>query len=151
MMHTYFSSVANTVDENANADDIDEEMVLKNWASFTDCINKINNTDAENAKDLDLVISMYNSLMYSNNPMDTSSLIIHRFDVEIARGKFEEITSILKGELMLSTLIQCGYLDMDSTFKINKISMSSPRGFFYIVSTSNWPNFCTGCFHSIIF
>ena len=97
-MHTYFSSVANTVDENASADDIDEEMVLKNWASFTDCINKINNTDAENAKDLDLVISMYNSLMYSNNPMDTSSLIIHRFDVEIARGKFEEITSILKGE-----------------------------------------------------
>ena len=50
MMHTCFSSVANTVDENANADDIDEEMVLKNWASFTDCINKINNTDAEMQK-----------------------------------------------------------------------------------------------------
>ena len=32
------------------------------------------------------------------NPMDTSSLIRHRFDVEIPRGKFVEITSILKGE-----------------------------------------------------
>ena len=147
-MHTYFSSVANTVDENASADDIDEEMVLKNWASFTDCINKINNTDAENAKDLDLVISMYNSLMYSNNPMDTSSLIIHRFDVEIARGKFEEIRSILKGE---STWKLWHQFDVDSTFKIDEISMSSPRGFFYVVSASNQRNFCTRCFHSIIF
>ena len=31
-------------------------------------------------------------------PMDTSSSIHHRFDVEIPRGKFVEITSILKGE-----------------------------------------------------
>ena len=34
----------------------------------------------------------------STNPMDTSSSIHHRFDVEIQRGKFVEITSILKGE-----------------------------------------------------
>ena len=33
-------------------------------------------------------------------PMDTSSSIRHRFDVEIPRGKFVEITSILKGESM---------------------------------------------------
>ena len=31
-------------------------------------------------------------------PMDTSSSIRHRFDIEIPRGKFVEITSILKGE-----------------------------------------------------
>ena len=31
-------------------------------------------------------------------PMDSSSSIRHRFDVEIPRGKFVEITSILKGE-----------------------------------------------------
>ena len=31
-------------------------------------------------------------------PMDTSSLICHRFDVEIPHGKLVEITSILKGE-----------------------------------------------------
>ena len=31
-------------------------------------------------------------------PMDTSSLIRHQFDVEIPRGQFVEITSILKGE-----------------------------------------------------
>ena len=32
------------------------------------------------------------------SPMDTSSSIRHRFDVEIPHGKFVEITSILKGE-----------------------------------------------------
>ena len=32
------------------------------------------------------------------NPMDTSSSIRHRFDIEILRGKFIKITSILKDE-----------------------------------------------------
>ena len=31
-------------------------------------------------------------------PMDTSSLIFHRFDIDIPHGKFVEISSILKGE-----------------------------------------------------
>ena len=40
----------------------------------------------------------YRSILYSpcTFPMDTSSSIRHRFDVEIPRGKFVEITSILK-------------------------------------------------------
>ena len=36
--------------------------------------------------------------MFAYNPMDTSSLIRHRFSVEIPRGKFVEISSILKGK-----------------------------------------------------
>ena len=73
--------------------------------------------------------------------MGTSSSIRHRFDVEIPRGKLVEISSILKGEstwkveIMTSTRRQS--FDMDSTFKIDEISMSSPGGFFYVVSTSN--------------
>ena len=51
-------------------------------------------------------------------------------------------------EIMAS--IRRGYFDVDSTFKIDEISMSSPRGFFYVVSTSNRRNFCTRCFYSII-
>ena len=81
-------------------------------------------------------------------PMDTSSSIRHRFDVEIPRGKFVESTSILKGE---STWKLWHRFDVISTFKINEMSMSSPRGFFSVVSTSNGRNFCTRCFHSIYF
>ena len=52
----------------------------------------------------------------------------------------------------------CGNYDIDLTwkfrrgftFKIDKISITSPRGFFYVVSTSNRRNFCTRCFHCII-
>ena len=43
-------------------------------------------------------ISKYKNIFAKGYPMDTSSSIRHRFDVEISRGKFVEITSILKGE-----------------------------------------------------
>ena len=38
------------------------------------------------------------SFLYTHFPMDTSSSNRLQFDVEISRGKFVEITSILKGE-----------------------------------------------------
>ena len=46
----------------------------------------------------------------------------------------------------IMTSIQREYFDVDSTFKIDDLSMSSPRGFFHVVSTSNRRNFCTPCF-----
>ena len=49
------------------------------------------------------------------------------------------------------TLIRGGYFDIDSTFKIDEILMSSPREFFYVILMSNRRNFCAPCFHSIIF
>ena len=43
-------------------------------------------------------LSFDTKLFKKKKSMDTSSSIRHRFDVEIPRGKFVEITSILKGE-----------------------------------------------------
>ena len=80
--------------------------------------------------------------------MYTSSSIRHRFDVKVPSGKFVEITSILKGESTWNLLHR---FDVDSAFKIDEISMSSPRGFFYVVSTSNRRNFCTRYFHFLTF
>ena len=37
----------------------------------------------------------------------------------------------------IMTSIQRGNFNVDSTFKIDEISISSPRGFFYVVSTLN--------------
>ena len=51
----------------------------------------------------------------------------------------------------IMTSIRRGYFDVDSTFKIDEISTSSPRGFFYVVSTSNWRNVRTCCFHFLTF
>ena len=42
-------------------------LAFKNNAPFTNCISKINNVLIDNAKDLDIVMSMYNLLEYSKN------------------------------------------------------------------------------------
>ena len=65
-----------------------------------------------------------------------SSWKLHRFERRI---HVEIMTSIRRGNF-----------DVDSTFKIDKISMGFPRGFFYVVSTLNRCNFFTCCFHCII-
>ena len=44
-----------------------KKLVFKNNASFINCIFKINGTKIDNAKDLDVVMPMYNSLEYSKN------------------------------------------------------------------------------------
>ena len=42
-------------------------MVFKNFAPFTNGINKINNTQIDNAEYIDIVMPMYNLIEYSNN------------------------------------------------------------------------------------
>ena len=73
--------------------------------------------------------------------MDTSLSICHQLGIETLRGNFVEISSILIGETMTS--IRRGNFNMDSIFKIDEISISFPRGFFYTVSMSNRRNFFT--------
>ena len=45
----------------------DQKVIFKNCGSFTDCINEINNTQVDNTKDLDVVMSMYNLIKCSDN------------------------------------------------------------------------------------
>ena len=42
-------------------------MIFKNCAPSTNCISKINNTEADNAEYIDIVMSMYNLIEYSGN------------------------------------------------------------------------------------
>ena len=64
------------------------------------------------------------------------------------RGNYIDFERRIHVEIMTS--IRRGNFDVDSTFKIDKISMGFPRGFFYVVSTLNRCNFFTRCFHYII-
>ena len=54
------------------ADERDKEVVFKNCAPFTNCISEINNTQVDNAKDIDIVMPMYNLIEYSDNYAKTS-------------------------------------------------------------------------------
>ena len=51
----------------ANANNTYKKVVFKNCAPFTKCISEINNKQADNAKDIDIVMPMYNLIEYSNN------------------------------------------------------------------------------------
>ena len=47
-------------DAATQADERDKEVTFKNCAPFTKCISRINNTDIDNAHDIDIVMPMYN-------------------------------------------------------------------------------------------
>ena len=49
------------------ADERDKGVVFKNCAPFINCISEINNTQIDNAKDIDIVMPMYNLIEYSDN------------------------------------------------------------------------------------
>ena len=46
--------------------------MFKNSAQFTNCISKINNTQIDNAEDIDVVMPMYNLIEDSNDYSKTS-------------------------------------------------------------------------------
>ena len=50
-----------------NTDERDKDVIFKNFASFINCISDINNTQVDNAKDIDIVIPMYNLIEYIDN------------------------------------------------------------------------------------
>ena len=64
------------------ADERDKGVKFKNCAPFTKCISRINNTDIDNAYDIDTVMPMYNLIKYSDNYSKTSgSLWQYRKDI----------------------------------------------------------------------
>ena len=54
------------------ADESNKKVIFKNCAPFTDCTSEVNNTQIDNAKDLDVVMPMYNLIEYSDNYSKTS-------------------------------------------------------------------------------
>ena len=55
-----------------NSNKGDKELVFKNYASFTDCMHKKNNTQIYNTKEIDAAMPMYNLIEYSDNCSKTS-------------------------------------------------------------------------------
>ena len=49
------------------ANETDKGEKFKNCTPFTHCISEINNTQVDNAKDLNIVMTMYNLIEYSDN------------------------------------------------------------------------------------
>ena len=60
-----------TVDDTSAADftanNANKKAIFDNCAPFANCISEINNTQIDNAKDIDVVMPMYNLIEYSDN------------------------------------------------------------------------------------
>ena len=56
----------------------DKQVIIKNCIPFTDCISEISNTQLDNAKDLVVVMPMYDLIEYSDSHSKTSGSL-HQF------------------------------------------------------------------------
>ena len=65
------------------ADERDKGVAFKNCAPFTNCISEINNTQVDNAKDIDIVMPMYNLVEYSDNYAKTTGSLRQYFRDEL--------------------------------------------------------------------
>ena len=54
------------------SDERNKGVIFKNCAPFIKSISRINGTEIDNAQDIDIVMSMYNLIEYSNNYSKTS-------------------------------------------------------------------------------
>ena len=59
------------------ADERKKLVIFKNCALFINCKNEINNTGINNAKDIDIVMQMYNLIEYSDNYSKISGNLWH--------------------------------------------------------------------------
>ena len=50
----------------AAVNNTNKRVISENYAPCTDCMTKINNTEVDNAEDIDIVVSIYNLIEYSD-------------------------------------------------------------------------------------
>ena len=75
-------------------DERNKGVVFKNCATFINCISEINNTQIDNAKDIDIVMPMYNLIEYSNNYAKTTGSLWQYFrDEPVADDDMEDSES----------------------------------------------------------
>ena len=65
-------TVNNTVAQGVAANNTNKKVTFKTCAPFTNCTSEINNTQIDNAKDIDIVMPMYNLIEYSDNYAKTA-------------------------------------------------------------------------------
>ena len=69
-------------DATKQADERDKGVTFKNCAPFTKYISRINNTDLDNAQDIDIVMPIYNLIAYSDNYSKTSGSLYQYYKDE---------------------------------------------------------------------
>ena len=92
-------NVNNTAAAGASVNNDDKKVIFKNCATFTNCMNKINNIQVDNAKDIDIIMPMYNLIEYSDNYAKTSGILWQYCKDILARNNNNQIEEFIRGNL----------------------------------------------------
>ena len=65
-------TVPNTSVDDSAVNNTNKKVIVKNCAPFTSCITEINNTQVDNAEDIDMLMPLYNLIESSNAYSKTS-------------------------------------------------------------------------------
>ena len=92
-------SVNNTAVAGATPNNINKKVIFKNCTPFTNCISEINNAQIDNAKDIDIVMLMYNLIEYSDNYVETTESLWQYCKDIPARNDNNEIIVFVRNNL----------------------------------------------------
>ena len=92
-------SINNTAGAGVAANNTNKKVIFKNCAPFTNCISEINNTQIDHAKDIDIVIPMYNLIEYSDNYAKTTGGLWQYYKDIPALNANDEIINFTEGNL----------------------------------------------------
>ena len=67
------------------ADERDKEVIFKNCAPFINCKTELNNTEIDNAKDIDIVMPMYSLIEYNDNYSKVSGSLWQYYKYELRK------------------------------------------------------------------
>ena len=68
-------TVANAAIATAAANNVDKKVIFWNCAPFTNCISRINNTQVDDAHDIDVVMPMDNLIKWKHNYLKSSAIL----------------------------------------------------------------------------
>ena len=89
-------TVPNTAAADTDANNANKKVIFKNYTPFTDCISEVNNTQKDNAKDLDVVMLVYNLIKYSDNYSKTSGILWQYCRDELAVDNNDAIVNFVE-------------------------------------------------------
>ena len=70
------SSVENKAAQDHPSNSDNKKVILKNCVPFTNCISRTNNTQVDNAHDIDVVMPICNVTEYNDNYSKTSAVLL---------------------------------------------------------------------------
>ena len=103
------------------ADRNNKQIMFKNCAPFTNCISEINNTQIENAKDLDVVMPMYNLIEYSENYSKTSGTL-YQYARDVPANPITDSTSFTEKSSVLGNTAADGTKQVEIVVPLKYLS-----------------------------